>query len=106
MAVCDICGHEVSSVTPDGKDQLTVVLFHKLIKHQEEIIKDDPVIQQSNSSKQVRYWDKKKDGWVTVTPMDNFSYDLQPTGKARKVSKSEEMIYGNAGLIKKDGIDE
>ena len=50
--------------------------------------------------------DKKKDGWVTVTPMDDFSYDLQPTGKARKVSKSEEMIYGNAGLIKKDGIDE
>ena len=89
MAVCDICGHEVSSVTPDGKDQLTVVLFHKLIKHQEEIIKDDPVIQQSNSSKQVRYWDKKLDQWVTVTPMDDFSYDL-----------------GYAGLIKRDGTDE
>ena len=88
-AECDICGQEISTVTSDGVDNLTVVLFHKLVKHQEEIIKDDPIIQESNSSKQVRYWDKKLDKWVTVTPMDNFSYDL-----------------GYSGLIKRDGIDE
>ena len=89
MAECDICGQEISTVTPDGVDNLTVVLFHKLITHQAEIIRDDPVIQQSNSSKGVRYWDRKLEKWVMVTPMDDFSYDL-----------------GYAGLIKRDGMDE
>ena len=86
-AVCDICGQAISTFTTDGKDNLTVLLFHKIAKHQEEIIRDDPVIQES--SKQVRYWDKKLDKWVTVTPMDDFSYDL-----------------GYAGLIRRDDNDE
>ena len=88
-AVCDICDQVIRTVTTDGKDNLTILMFHKLAKHQDEIIRDDPVIQQSKSSKQVRYWDKKLDKWVTATPMDDFSYDL-----------------GYAGLIKKDGMDE
>ena len=101
---CDICGWQPTMNRIE--DILCEWNFHRYVRHADEIIRDDPVIQESKSSKQVRYWDKKLDKWVTVTPMDNFSYDLQPTGKARKVSKSEEMIYGNAGLIKKDGIDE
>ena len=105
-AVCDICGQAISTFTTDGKDNLTVLTFHKLTKHQDEIIRDDPIVQKSREALKTRFWSKKEDRWVIVAPMDNLSYDLQPTGKARKVSKSEEMIYGNAGLIKKDGIDE
>jgi len=88
-AVCDICGQAISTFTTNGKDNLTVLLFHKIAKHQEEIIRDDPVIQASESSKGVRYWDKRKEKWIKVTPMDDFSYDL-----------------GYAGLIRRDDNDE
>ena len=106
LAVCDICGQTIPTYTTDGKDNLTVLTFHKLTKHQDEIIRDDPIVQKSREALKTRFWSKKEDRWVTVAPMDNLSYDLQPTGKARKVSQSEERILGYAGLIKRDGMDE
>ena len=88
-ATCDICGVEVSTATTDGKDNLTVLLFHKLVKHQDEIIRTDPVIQNSNSTKVIRYWDKKLDKWITVTPMDDFNYDLGYSGLIRREDSGE-----------------
>ena len=84
---CDICGWQ--SAMNRIEDILCEWNFHRAVRHADEIIRDDPIIQKSKSSKQVRYWDKKLDKWVTVTPMDDFSYDL-----------------GYAGLIKRDGMDE
>ena len=89
LAVCDICGQTIPTYTTDGKDNLTVLTFHKLTKHQAEIIRDDPIVQKSREALKTRFWSKKEEKWIHVTPMDDFSYDL-----------------GYAGVIKRDGVDE
>ena len=88
MVICDICGQEIFTHCT-GTDQLVVITFHKLIKHQDEIIRNDPIIQESESSKQVRYWDKRLDKWVTVTPMDDFSYDIGYAGLIKREDSGE-----------------
>ena len=84
---CDICGWQPTMNRIE--DVLCEWSFHRAVKHADEIISNDPIIQQSKEALQTRFWSRKEDKWINTVPTDDFSYDL-----------------GYSAVIKRDDADE